>query len=104
MNQPPYEMDSESRAIVLQAPAEVCSDRGWNLLAAHVRTHHVPVIVAAEVRPEKVMMDGKQPGRRRWAGHESTRWLWRDQDVGEAIRQVVERQGEPMAGLLGEVL
>jgi hypothetical protein len=99
MNQPPYEMDSEGRAIVLQALAEVCSHRGWNLLAAHVRTNHGHVIVEAEVPPEKAMsvfkayasralnrLDGKEPGRRRWARHGSTRWLWRDQDVCEAIR------------------
>jgi len=91
MDQPPYEMDSESCAIVLQALAEVCSHRGWNLLAAHVRTHHVPVIVEAEVPPEKVMrvfkaypsralnrLDGKQPGRRRWARLWSSKAsLWR---------------------------
>jgi hypothetical protein len=109
-------MDSESRAIVLQALAEVCSHRGWNLLAAHVRTNPVPVSVEAEVPPEKVMsvfkayasralnrLDGKEPGRRRWARQGSTRWLWRDPDVREAIRCVVEQQGEPMAVFLGDV-
>ena len=116
MNEAPYEMDSDSRAIVLRTLAEVCSHRGWNLLAAHVRTNHVHVIVEAEVQPEKVMNDFKahasralnrieanEPGRRRWARHGSTRWLWRDQDVGEAIRYVVEQQGEPMAIFLGDV-
>ncbi len=34
MNQAPYEMDSDSRAIVLRALAEVCSHRGWNLLVS----------------------------------------------------------------------
>ena len=116
MDQPPFAMGSESRAMVLQALAEVCSHRGWNLLAAHVRTHHVPVIVEAEVRPEKVMNDfkadasrawnrleGEKPGRRRWARHGSTRWLWKDPDVGEAIRSVVQEQGEPMAVFLSDV-
>ena len=59
MNQAPYEMDSDSRVIVLRTLAEVCSHRGWNLLAAHVRTNHVHVIVEAEVQPEKVMTDFK---------------------------------------------
>lgn len=115
MNQQPYEMASESRAIVLQTLAEVCSHRGWNLLAAHVRTNHVHVIVAAEVPPEKAMndfkayasralnrLDGNESGRRRWAHHGSTRWLWKDQDVRDAIRYVVEQQGEPMAVFLGD--
>ena len=101
MNQPPYEMDS--------------SHRGWNLLAAHVRTNHAHVIIEAEVPPEKVMndfkayasralnwLDGSEPSRRRWARHGSTRWPWKDQDVREAIRYVVEQQGEPMAVFLGD--
>jgi REP element-mobilizing transposase RayT len=116
MNQPPYELDGDSRAVVLQALEEVCWHRGWNLLAAHVRSNHVHVIVEAEVPPEKVMNDFKayasralnqlgrdEPGRRRWARHGSTRWLWKDQDVREAIRYVVEEQGEPMAVFLGDV-
>ena len=37
-----------------------------------------------------------EPDRRRWARHGSTRWLWKDRDVREAIRYVVEGQGEPM--------
>jgi REP element-mobilizing transposase RayT len=113
MNQPPYEMASGSRAIVLQTLVEVCSHRGWSLLAAHVRTNHVHVIVEAEVPPERVMndfkayasralnrFDGNESGRRRWAHHGSTRWLWKDQDVREAVRYVVEQQGEPMGGFL----
>lgn len=116
MNQPRYELDGNRRAVVLQALGEVCWRRGWNLLAAHVRSNHVHVIVEAEVPPEKVMNDFKayasralnqlgrdEPGRRRWARHGSTRWLWKDQEVREAIRYVVEEQGEPMAVFLGDV-
>jgi REP element-mobilizing transposase RayT len=116
MVQPPYAMDSESRVVVLHALAEVCSHRGWNLLAAHVRSNHVHVVVETDVRPEKVMNDFKayasralnrlereKPGRRRWARHGSTRWLWKGPDVREAIRYVVEEQGEPMVVFLGDV-
>ena len=85
-------------------------------MAAYVRTTHVHVVVEAEVRPEKVMNDFKSyasrglnrlgavgPDRKRWARHGSTRWLWKDQDVREAIRYVVEEQGEPMAVFLADV-
>ena len=41
--------------------------------------------------------------RKRWARHGSTRWLWKDQDVRDAVRYVVEGQGEAMAVFLGEV-
>ncbi|MBS1829263.1 MAG: transposase [Acidobacteria bacterium] len=116
MEECPYEMDGISRVVVLEAVKEVCGYRGWSLLAAHVRSNHVHVVVEAEVAPEKVMSDFKvyasralnlagreEVGRRRWARHGSTRWLWRDQDVRDAIRYVVDEQGEPMAVFLGEV-
>jgi REP element-mobilizing transposase RayT len=116
MNQPPYELDSHCRSAVLETLRQVCLHRGWNLLAAHVRSSHVHVIVEGESPPEKVMndfkayasralnrLDGDGLGRKRWARHGSTRWLWRDQDVHDAIRYVVEEQGEPMAVFLGNI-
>jgi REP element-mobilizing transposase RayT len=116
IKQGPYSLDRNGRAAVLAALKEVCLHRGWRLLAAHVRTNYVHVVVEAKVRPEKVMNDfkscasrglnrlaGNESDRRRWAHHGSTRWLWKDQDVREAIRYVVEEQGEPMAVFLAEV-
>jgi REP element-mobilizing transposase RayT len=98
------------REAVLEALREVCEHRGWGLLAAHVRTNHVHVVVEAEVSPERIMNDFKSYASRalnrldhhgsdprRWARHGSTRWLWKDRDVKEAICYVVEEQGEPMA-------
>jgi hypothetical protein len=74
MNQAPYLLDRDSRAAVLEA----------------------------EVRPEKVMKDFKSyasrglnrlgrdgSDRKRWARHGSTRWLWKDREVQDAIRYVV---------------
>jgi len=94
-----------------------CAHRGWDLLAAHVRSNHVHAILEAEIPPERIMnefkayasrelnrLGGDGPGRKRWARHGSTRWLWQDQDVREAIRYVVEEQGEPMALFLAEQL
>jgi hypothetical protein len=42
--------------------------------------------------------------RKRWARHGSTRWLWKDRDVQEAIRYVIEAQGEPMELFVAEGL
>jgi len=110
MDQAPYFLDQVSRQTVLETLGNVCLHRGWNLLAAHIRTNHVHVIVEADVRPEKVMNDFKsyasrslnrlksdESDRKRWARHGSTRWLWTDEDVKQAIQYVVEEQGEPMA-------
>jgi len=110
MDQPPYTMDEPRRAIVLQAIQEVCTHRGWSLLASHVRTNHVHVVVFANRIPRKVMNDFKayasrhlndngfdQHERKRWARHGSTRYLWQPDHVEAAIHYVVHEQGEPMA-------
>jgi REP element-mobilizing transposase RayT len=117
MSQPPYRLDQDSRAAVLAAIRGHCAHRGWTLLAAHVRTNHLHVILEAEVRPEKVLnefksyasralnrLDRDGPRRKRWARHGSTRWLFKDRDVLEAIQYVVEEQGEPLALFVAETL
>jgi len=109
MPQPPYLLDSRRRKLVLSALQEVCVNRDWVLLAAHVRTNHVHAVVQAETHPEKIMNDFKayasrrlnrssldEAERRRWARHGSTRYLSRQQQVSAAIRYVVDDQGEPM--------
>ena len=110
MLQDPYVLDAVARPVVLAAIQRHCAYRGWNLLAAHVRSNHVHIIVEAETRPERIMnefksyasrelnqLTGESPDRRRWARHGSTRWLWKDQDVRHALQYVIEEQGEPMA-------
>jgi len=110
MDQPTYGMDRIRREAVLAGLVERCSNRRWILLAAHVRTNHVHIVVEADARPERIMNDLKsyvsrclnrlrldEPNRKRWARHGSTRWLWEPQNVSAAIRYVVEEQGDRMA-------
>ena len=47
--QAPFSLDMADREGVLRAIQEVCRHKDWGLLAAHVRTTHVHVVVAAEV-------------------------------------------------------
>lgn len=115
MKESPYLLDAAARAMVLAAIQEVCAYRSWILLAAHVRTNHVHVVVEAECKPEKALNDFKAYSSRalnrdaadkrtnRWARHGSTRWLWKDQEVRDAIRYVVDEQGVPMAVYVGEI-
>jgi REP element-mobilizing transposase RayT len=101
---------AKRREVVLTSVGQRCLERQWNLLAAHVRTNPVHVVVEAEARPERVMNDLKSfasrclnrkaldgPDRKRWAWHGSTRWLWKREEVSAAIEYVVERQGDPLA-------
>ena len=64
MDQPPYRLDLKRRKIILEALLDRCLQQEWKLLAAHVRTNHVHVVVEAEVRPERIMNDLKSYGSR----------------------------------------
>ena len=114
MSDPPFVLDATGRVLTLRAIREVCAFRGWSLYAAHVRSNHVHSVVEADLEPERVMNDCKAyasralnslegRARKRWARHGSTRWLWKDQDVRDAIRYVVDEQGEAMAVYVGEI-
>src|SRR4051794_9450958 len=106
----PMSLVPASRAAVLAAIQMHCAHPDWNLLAAHVRSNHVHVVVEAEIRPERIMNEFKsyascelnrlgidELDRKRWSRHGSTRWLWTDDDVKQALHYVVDEQGEPMA-------
>ncbi len=110
MNQPPYALDRARRDTVLAALIERCHEQHWTLLAAHVRTSHVHIVIDAESDPERVMNDIKSyasrclnqahiddPSRKRWARHDSTRWLWKPEHVSTAIRYAVDEQGDALA-------
>src|SRR5689334_106910 len=55
MLEEPYLLDEVRRQVVLNTLKRVCSFRGWTLLAAHVRTNHVHVVVAANCKPNQVL-------------------------------------------------
>ncbi len=110
LKQAPYEMDHSQRDIVLKAIGEVCRYRCWHLLAAHVRSNHVHIVVDSDVAPEAIMNAFKSyasralnldapghSGRLRWARHGSTRYLWSPERVAAAVRYVLDQQGDPMA-------
>jgi REP element-mobilizing transposase RayT len=104
MTDEPFELDHAQRQIVLKAIVDVGQRRDWTVLAVHVRTEHVHVVVDAGVPPERIMHDLKSYARRalncaqrKWARHGSTRFLYTAEAVANAVRYVVEKQGEPMA-------
>lgn len=110
MSYSPYLMNEADRDAVLTAIKRHCTHRGWSLVAAHVRSNHVHVVVEGDAKPEKMMNEFKAYASRglnrvscdatacrRWARHGSTRWLWRREDVQRAVRYVIEGQGASMA-------
>jgi REP element-mobilizing transposase RayT len=110
MVQRPYVMSSAERDVVCKAIVELARDRDWRLLAAHVRTNHVHVVVTAERDAGRVMSDMKARAsrdltragfdnaeRRRWTRHGSTQHLFREEDVAAKIQYTLDGQGERMA-------
>jgi REP element-mobilizing transposase RayT len=110
MKQEPYCLNKADRATVLASMRECCTYRRWTLLAGHVRSTHVHVIVEANIPPEPIMGEFKRytsralntvtAPRKHWSRHGSTRWLWSDKEVQQAMQYVIEEQGEPMAWFL----
>ncbi len=105
-----YLLDKTHREIVLDAIKEVCVHDKWVLLAAHVRTNHVHLVLHTIKKPEYVMNKIKAYASRclnesqidngrsqRWTRHGSTRYLWNECEVEATIRYVVHEQGKPMA-------
>ena len=101
MREPTYLLDAPRRQIVLNTVKEVCNYRGWVLLAAHVRTNHVHLVMHANKLPEKIMntikfyssrrlnaanLDGGRINR--WSRHGSMRYLWKEAAVESAIHYV----------------
>jgi REP element-mobilizing transposase RayT len=111
MVQPPYALNEARRSITLSAIREVCGKKDWTLLAVHVRTNHVHIVVQAEATPEWVMSTFKRYASRalnqlglderqdrcRWGRHGSTRHIWTREQLSAAVRYAVSGQGEPMA-------
>jgi len=104
-----YALDESRRRCVLQSLRTTCEARGWRLLAAHVRATHVHSVISAGEPPERVMTALKayasrrlnetgfeEPSCKRWTRHGSTRYLWNDKAVAQAVAYVVGEQGEPM--------
>jgi REP element-mobilizing transposase RayT len=110
LRQETYSLDEPRREVVLRTLVEVCEHRRWTLHAAHVRTTHVHLVVAAAQPPEKVMADlkawssrrlreayGEEGDRDRCTQHGSTRYLNDAKSLDAAVAYVVDEQGEAMS-------
>ena len=110
MSENAYILDKRNRDIVLRAIEEVCIYREWVLLAAHVRSNHIHLVVHARTQPEHIMSTIKSYASRhlnqakldnnrtnRWTHHGSTQYLWKEAEIEATIQYVVYEQGLPMA-------
>jgi REP element-mobilizing transposase RayT len=64
MHQPPYQLDEARREAALKAILDRRNQANWRLLAAHVRSNHVHVVIQAKEKPEFVMTQLKSAASR----------------------------------------
>lgn len=108
LRHPPRKLDKRDRPIVEGAIEELANRRAWQVAAMSVRAEHVHVVIAAEDRPDRVLIalkaaatralrgEGRAPaGEQVWSRHGSTRYLWDERSLSDAVRYVVERQDVP---------
>ena len=107
MTESPFVLDERSRQIILQAMLDVAQNRHWIIPAIHIRSSHIHSIVKAHPKPERIMNDLKAYCTRAlrannysrkhfWTHHGSTRYLYTDAKIQEAVHYVLYEQGEPM--------
>lgn len=102
----PVVFSKHARAMVEAVIREHCAIRKWHIHALAVRTNHVHLVVnAGETTPETVVTQLKQWGTRRlrengvldaarpvWSRHGSTRQLFKETELNQAVRYTLEGQ------------
>ncbi len=106
LKQEPFILGSRERTVVKKAIEEVCKVRGYGLYGINVRTNHAHIVVSNSGKPERIMDSFKAYATkalraegligddfRPWSRHGSTRYLWTQEHVSQAVEYVVSGQG-----------
>ena len=109
MTQAPFVLTHQTRPLALDALVALAARREWQLLAAHVRSTHVHLVLVAPVPASRALVACKTAAtrtlnladgdheRKRWSRGGSTRHLRTPAAVTFAIHYVVDGQGDPMS-------
>jgi REP element-mobilizing transposase RayT len=101
-------LDNTMRRLVLDAVIERCCYMQWRLLACHVRSNHVHVLICAETPIGQVLSSLKAWATRQlrqsgydlpavWTRHGSTKYIFRKAKLLEKAHYILYEQGEMMA-------
>ncbi|MGL4943347.1 MAG: transposase [Thermoguttaceae bacterium] len=101
LKHPETRLSTQHRDVARQTIYEVCTHRNWQCLAVGVQSNHVHVVVKGDVKPGKILADLKAYATRRlreqfeelrdktiWAESGSTRNLWNEDSVKQAVQYV----------------
>lgn len=109
MTSPAVSLCDVARPIVLKAILEVARYRGWQVIAVHVRTEHVHIVVSGDATDSAMLRDFKAYATRAlreagwsrdakvWGKHGSLRRSFGEDAIAAAAHYVHMRQGEPMS-------
>ena len=105
----PFLLGPREREVVEAAIKETCRYREYLLHAQHVRTNHAHVVVENSDTPERIINAFKANATRAlrsarllgqsdkaWSRHGSTKYLWTDAEVTNAIDYVLYSQGDEL--------
>jgi len=107
LRSPKAELSAVARQVVHKAILDHCAFRGWEVLALNVRSNHVHAVIACgDLAPKTALSQLRAWSTRRlraaglftidqkvWTEHGSTRYLWDDAAVHNAVDYVTEGQG-----------
>lgn len=105
----PFVLGSREREVVKRAIEEVCRVRGYSLFGLNVRTNHVHLAASNSGEPERMMDSFKAyatkalrtagllaENQKAWSRHGSTRYLWTEEHIGQAVEYVMNGQGDEL--------
>jgi len=104
MKEPEFRLSAADRRTVEATIRAHCRVRTWDLHAVNARSNHVHVVVTAAGYPPQTVRDQfkawctrrlKAAGATRtrfWTEGGSCRWINREDDLGDAVRYVIEAQ------------
>jgi REP element-mobilizing transposase RayT len=100
-------LTKEQRRVVEKSVKDLCDRRGYTLHAQNARTNHAHIVLTAQRKPERIIVDLKanatkflraeelvSPTTRVWSRGKSRRYLWKPRNVIAAINYTLYGQGD----------
>jgi REP element-mobilizing transposase RayT len=111
LKSPAFILGPRERIVVEEAIKETCGIREYSMYALNARSNHVHVVTGNSGEPERMMNAFKANATRAlrsarllgdnekaWSRHGSTKYLWTDAEITNAIDYVLYSQGEELVG------
>jgi REP element-mobilizing transposase RayT len=113
MKYPVVTLDDSQRQIVLSTILKHCEIKNWQLIAVHVRSNHVHILLKTNEAQDRVMTALKAWSTRKlreaghvfervWTKHGSTKYIFKLKKLREKKHYIIHEQGEMMSHFVDE--